>query len=312
MLHTISFVTTSMERCARVAHRARAVPAALERIQNRLRAAFAALLPIVLLLAPALRLGAADDFPLRVKYAQEVPISTDDLAAAYDQAIIVDVRADLENRVLSVAKAIHLPLADITEANLLKIRPKDDPRSMVFYCNGITCEKSYKATDLAMGFGFKNCKVYDSGVLTWAKSHPEKALFFGKTLTADDLAQTIISDDDFHAKCVKTADFLAHAKLAGALVIDVRASADRDAFPIQLPGIITCPLDDLDKRIIATDAELSGHTLYILDNVGKEVVWLQYELEHAGLTSYWFLSGGVRQWRADGFRGDGSHDEAQK
>jgi rhodanese-related sulfurtransferase len=267
------------------------------------------LLPLLLLtLAPLGLLAAADDaFPLRSTYQQENPISTEELLQVYDNAIIVDVRADLEHRVLCVQKAVHLPLADITEAALTALRPKQDPRPLVFYCNGITCEKSYKATALAIGFGFANCRVYDAGVLTWAKAHPEKALFFGQPITAQDLAQTIISSDEFKTKCVKTADFLSHAQLAGALVIDVRSPADRASFPIALPGILLSPLDDLDKLILAKDPGLSGKTLYILDNVGKEVTWLQYELEHEGISSYWFLAGGVRQWKADGYAGDGSH-----
>jgi rhodanese-related sulfurtransferase len=250
--------------------------------------------------------AAPDAFPMRATYGQDQPIDTGHLAAAYDRAVIVDVRSAFENHVLAIDKAVNLPLGQCTADALAALRPKQDARPLVFYCNGTTCEKSYKATALAMAAGFANCFVYDSGIFAWADAHPEHTTFFGAVLPPGELKQTIISHDDFAAKCVKSADFLAHARLQGTLVIDVRTAEDRAGFPLTLPGILLCPLDDLSKRIDAKDPALTGKTLYIIDNVGKEVVWLQYVLERAGITSYWFLAGGVRQWRADGLSGDGT------
>jgi hypothetical protein len=34
--------------------------------------------------------------------------------------------------------------------------------------------------------------------------------------------------------------------------------------------------------------------------VGKQIIWAKYYLDQQGAKDYFFLRGGVRQWRADG------------
>ena len=41
-------------------------------------------------------------------------------------------------------------------------------------------------------------------------------------------------------------------------------------------------------------AKRNGKTLLIYDAVGKQVRWLMYSLERAGVKNYWFMKGGAK------------------
>ena len=121
----------------------------------------------------------ATEFPLRTKYPMASPIETGELNGIFDSAIIIDARAVAEYNVIRMIGAKNILLSKMQEKDLLAVRSKDDSRPIVFYCNGITCSKSYKATRKAVGWGFKNVRCYDAGIFNWAQAHPEKTEFFG-------------------------------------------------------------------------------------------------------------------------------------
>jgi rhodanese-related sulfurtransferase len=233
--------------------------------------------------------SAADEFPLREKYPEVKVLSTEDLAAKYDDTIIVDVRSTMEFDVAHVAKAAHVSISKATFASdLEKVRSKDGATPIAFYCNGHTCAKSYKAAKKAQDAGFANVYAFDAGIFDWIMAQPEKATLMGKTPAAQ---ESIISKSDLKKRMLPYAEFEAKAKEDNSMVIDVRDPFQREMIP-SLPLLRNIPMDRMTQLL--GKKEFSNKQLLILDAVGKQVRWLQYHLEDNGYTNYYFLEGGVR------------------
>jgi rhodanese-related sulfurtransferase len=97
------------------------------------------------------------------------PISTDELMKTYDKAIIIDTRNEAEYDVVHIVGAKNVLVGKMKEADLLQLRPKQDKKPLVFYCNGITCAKSYKAAKMAVEGASRRSGV-DDGI--FARQRP--------------------------------------------------------------------------------------------------------------------------------------------
>lgn len=236
---------------------------------------------------------AAQDYPLRQKYPDEKFITTADLAAAGAEALIIDVRDQTEYSVLHIDGAKLLMVEKLKESDLLAVREKQGAKKLVFYCNGVTCEKSYKAAQMARLWGFQNTFVYDAGIFEWAKLQPEKCQFFGKALTKETVATSLISKDKFEAACLDPDAFKAKTADAAFKVFDVRDRTDRAAKQVKFRDDVGASLDEfvgfLEKGVVVPKEKV-----LLYDNVGKQVVWLQYYLDKYGIKEYYFLKGGVK------------------
>lgn len=240
----------------------------------------------------------ADEFPLRAKFSEVTPISGEALNEKYNDYTIVDARSAFEFDTIHIAKAINIPVASKSFDKLLAQKvAKDAP--VAFYCNGITCTKSYKAARKAASLGYTQARVYDAGIFTWIKTYPQRASLIGTT-PAD--PAHLISKADLQAKMVDFAGFQKIAKESGnTVLIDVRdpyqrtLASDRSK-KIDLPAIDglrprNIPLDRMGKML--KSGQMKDKTLLIYDAVGKQVRWLQYHLEGNGYGDYYFLNKGV-------------------
>ncbi len=113
----------------------------------------------------------------------------------------------------------------------------------------------------------------------------------------------LIPESEFKKVLVEPLTFIDMAKSGEYEVYDIRDSRERAEYPINLPNVRTATIDDL-QRLLKEDRFPKSHVLF-LDNVGRQVIWAQYYLERYGVTDYFFLSGGVRQWRASGLDSKG-------
>lgn len=247
----------------------------------------------------------AIEYPLRAKYSMVNPITTDELLAVYNKAIIVDARNAAEYNVIHMTGAANILVGKMTEAKLLKLRPKKDNRPLVFYCNGITCAKSYKASKKAIQWGFTTVRCYDPGIFAWAKAVAEKTEFFGKILGADELKAVLISKDRFKEALLPSKEFLSRSRSGEYTVIDIRDPNERSETKFHLRKMKVMSFDNMIKLINAKSKAVPTSNLLVLDNVGKQVRWLQYHLENAGIKNYYFLKGGIRQLIKDGFSSAG-------
>ena len=249
--------------------------------------------------------GAEEKFPLRAKHPKLSPIETKELASIFSDAVIVDARNKVEFDVVQMVGAHNILVGQMKEGDLLALRPKDDATPLIFYCNGTTCAKSYKAAEKATEWGFKNVRVYDEGIFAWAQAQPERTKFFGQKLNAKTVKSSLISKEQLAKVSVPTADFLALAANAKYAIFDIRDPNERTEQPIRLPKLKVMPMDTFVNLLEKKSKAIPTSSILILDNVGKQVDWIQYYLIKEGVTDYRFLKGGVLQWVKDGYSPEG-------
>lgn len=246
-------------------------------------------------------------FPLRGKYSQLAIIDTNTLAGIYDSALIIDARDSMEYNVLHMDKAQNIHQEKMSEGDLLAMRAKDDATPIIFYCNGTTCPKSYKAGEMAVRWGFKNIKVFDSGIFYWAKKHPEHTVFFGQALTPESMKTNIIPDEKFQSRLLSTKDFIAKANSGQFTVIDSRDYEEILETPIHIDKLRTMSIDMMAKLLLKKSWVMPRENILVFDSAAQQTRWLQYYFEKEEVKNYYFLQGGVRQWLADGYDNKGNH-----
>ncbi|MEW6348768.1 MAG: rhodanese-like domain-containing protein [Thermodesulfobacteriota bacterium] len=256
-------------------------------------------------LVPAF-VGAADDFPLRRKYPALEPIATNEFAALLTtgEAIAVDVRTEAEFDVIHVKGAVRIPhMLNDESFETLKAAAAKPHEYLVFYCNGVLCTKSYKAAEIAVLRGFKGVRVYDAGIFEWAEAFPAETVFFGEPMSAADAKEKLIPRQEFEKALVDTNTFITMARSGKYEIYDIRDPRERVEYSIDLPNKKEATLDQFRQLLDA--GKFPKSDVLLLDNVGKQVVWAQYYLKRFGVTNYFFLKGGVAQWRADGKNSQG-------
>lgn len=248
---------------------------------------FSPLAIICILLTTAAQ--ADSQYPLRAYYPDVPVISTKQLLTDYYSTLVVDIRSKFEYDVAHINRAILLPLTDDDFAlKLNKYRPKDDPKPIVFYCNGHACAKSYQAAQLAISLGFKNVYTYDSGIFDWIDAAPDKATLMGETPAR---ANRIISPEEFLKHQIGPDEFALLAQEKDTVIIDIRDPFQRHFVPkgLEIRNIPLDPLLDLVVSRIWTEKRL-----LFFDAVGKQVRWLQYFLESYDYYDYAFLEDGIQ------------------
>ena len=231
----------------------------------------------------------AEDFPYRKDFPGVSYISSQDLKAKNDkkETIIIDVRSKIEYDVMHIDKCLHISMAQATFVDEVGKLIKDNPKkTIVFYCNGTTCLKSYESVQKMTEAGYKNTVAYDGGIPEWSKLYPAETIVFGKVLT--DPGKQLISDSDFKKRLIDFETFKAKAANPKAIVVDIRDFIQNSG---KLPGLEnarTIPLDKFIPNFVAKKLE-QDKTLLIFDQVGKQVKWLMYYLRDNGYENYYFL-----------------------
>lgn len=231
------------------------------------------------------------EFPGREKFPEVKTYELAELFEQKDQVVIVDVRSAYEFETLRAKGAINIPVGSKSFGDeLRKLRASTD-KPIIFYCNGRTCFKSYKAARKAIYYKVDNCFSFDAGIFDWAKTHPDQAVLLGRSpINVNDL----ISKKTFKKKLLDPIKF-GEKVGENSLVLDVRDRFQREAvgfFPGKERRVGLDQKEKLEKFFAR--AKRSGKTLLIYDAVGKQVRWLMYSLERAGIRDYWFMKGGAK------------------
>ena len=241
-------------------------------------------------------LWAAEDFPLRDKYAAVglASIETAELAEALDAMTVIDARSPYEYETLHIENAHSVPLASPDfNATVLSLA-QEAGRPLVFYCNGVTCSVSYKAALKAKEAGVEAVRVYDAGVFAWAQAHPEHTVLLGEPLES---AERLIADEQFQAHLLAEEAFYARIEeSASPLIVDIRNKEQRQGVSLFQMRDRHVPLTTGNRELsgLVQAAMQAGQPMFFLDATGKQVRWLQYYLKAQGATDYWFLEGGAR------------------
>jgi len=239
---------------------------------------------------------ANDDFPGRIKYPHVPYIELDDLYKSLNSSIVIDARSNYEYETLRIKGAISIPLSLPSkkfEKKLLELRTANPDKKLVFYCNGHTCMKSYKATLRSIKFvGLNNVYAYDAGIFDWAKKHPDEAELLKQPLIDP---EKLISKADFKSHFIEAEKFIKTADSTVA-ILDIRERIERDGFYIFSGDEESISLNRNDEKKLNTylnNTKKNNKTLYVYDLVGKQVRWFQYYLEDKNIKKYYFMKGGA-------------------
>jgi len=237
---------------------------------------------------------AGQEFPGRIKYPHVPYIEIDELYKSLDNSVVIDARSVYEYQTLRIKNAISVPLSLSSkkfQSKMLQIRAENPTKKLVFYCNGHTCMKSYKAVRRSINYvGLKNVFAYDTGIFDWAKKYPAEAELLDKTLT--DPAQ-LISKSDFKEHLIDAEKFITTANKS-TTILDIRNRVERDGFYIFSGDEESIGLNKRNKLNKFLDkVSHDNKTLYVYDLVGKQVRWFQYHLEAKNIKNYYFMKGGA-------------------
>lgn len=237
------------------------------------------------------------EFPGRAIYADIPVISTEDLRANRDKYVVIDVRSSFEFDTIQVTNSLNLPLdnkefRDVVKELWTKVSAQGI-QGIVFYCNGKTCYKSYKAVQKANQAGVDKAFAYDAGIFDWAQANPDHAALLGKTPVD---TSRLISDEAFKAKCLPPQEFAKRVS-RNVAVLDIREPHQSGGLSLFTGFQRNISLQDLEKiRRFVQRASLRGKPILAYDNVGKQVRWLQYYFEELGVREYNFMCGGAKNF----------------
>ena len=248
---------------------------------------------ILLLVSTGLHSVFAEDFPGRKIYQNVEIYSTEQLAKSLNDVNVVDTRSRYEYDVLHINEAYHIALNSRDFITKLLALKNKNHKPIVFYCNGHTCYKSYKAVVKAKEAGLTKVFSYDAGIFDWATAHPDKTTMLGvspidptKLISKKALNKHMLSPSEFNQKAGNT-----------GVILDIREPRQRGLlalYPYRQENISL-----QEKKKLAQFLESikeSGKELFIYDQAGKQVRWLQYYIEASGIKNYYFLKGGAKAY----------------
>jgi rhodanese-related sulfurtransferase len=98
-----------------------------------------------------------------------ITISVLDAKKLFDQGVVfIDVRNPRYYAKAHIPNAFHADLKQgFSESILDGIVRKD--QKIVFYCSGVKCSRSYRASAKALGWGFSKVYYFRGGIAEWKK-----------------------------------------------------------------------------------------------------------------------------------------------
>ena len=248
----------------------------------------------------AMPLMADNEFPGRAEYPEIKLYQKADLLKDFDKVVVVDTRSSLEFDTLRIKGAVNIPVASKNFPERVKALRAENKKPIVFYCNGRSCYKSYKAAKLSLKNGVKNVFAYDAGVFEWAKTYPDHAVLLG---TSPMDPAKIIPKEQLTARFLAPKEFTEMARAtprSQSMILDVRDMYQRAGIGYFTGIEKWVSLDEQQKlNKYLQQAVAENRTLFIYDETGKQVRWLQYTLEHLNIKKYYFMTKGAKQFYKD-------------
>lgn len=236
-----------------------------------------------------------EDFPGRKTYRNVPYISANDLYKKKNKVLIIDTRSDYEYETLNIKGSINIPLSSLDFSKRIKKLYNEQKKTLVFYCNGHSCMKSYKAVIKTKRFTkIKDSLAFDAGIFDWIKLYPDHSVLLGKSpvKTTD-----LIPKEEFYKHLIKPVEFAKKAD-KNCLVLDVRDPAQRldKLFPGNQHSVSLNKSDQIKLNKYLNQSKREKKPLCIYDAVGKQVRWLQYHLKAKNISDYYFMEGGAKAY----------------
>ncbi len=251
-------------------------------------------LAAIMLLALPIAQAAKDEFPGRKIYPDVPTISVAELARRLNSVTVVDARTKYEYDTIHIAGSENILVSKTSFEDEVRALRERTKKPIVFYCNGHTCMKSYKAARRAMSAGIKDVYAFDSGIFDWTRANPKNAVLLGQSPVR---VSDLISKKDFKKRLLSPAEFQKRVTRSNVLVLDVRSRLQRAGaglFPFEEKFASLDNKEKLDRYL--NKAKREGKTVLAYDAVGKQVRWFEYYLRKKGIKNYYFMKKG-----ADGY-----------
>ncbi len=246
--------------------------------------------------------GAEDKlYPNRKFYPQLNYITTAQMLPAVSTAKynIIDARPGLAYKTLHIQGAVNISSSDKQfNEKLLKL-VNSNHKPIVFYCGGLACLKSYKASvkatnELAKKAIKRTVYTYDSGISAFAYSNPDWVLKNGKKISPEN-------------PLLDTKKIKSHAKDAAAffqlinndeeqqyVILDIRESQQKilhKLFMFKKETRISLLEPEKLMGFLNTQKE-AGNTIMIYGSVEKQIESLYPLVNTAGIKKWFYLEGG--------------------
>lgn len=248
------------------------------------------------LLATAFTAVAKDEFPGRKLFPDVKPMTIDELHKRFNEVIVVDARTKYEYDTIHISGSHNALVSKSNFESKIRELRQNSSKPIVFYCNGHTCFKSYKAARRAQNAGVSNVYAFDAGIFDWSRAHPDKAVLLGQSpIRISDL----ISKKDFKKRLLSAEIFQRRVTHSNVLVLDVRSRLQRAGaglFPFEEKFASLDNTEKLDRYI--NKARRENKTVLAYDAVGKQVRWFEYYLRKKGIKNYYFLKKGANGYYA--------------
>ena len=123
------------------------------------------LLTAVLMTAATATFAGKTEGPATVDGATTIDVN--EARKLFDAEVpFIDARKDKDWEAGRIPGAYHLDVKKaLTKESLGKIARKNEP--VVFYCNGIKCHRSSKASAMAVAWGYTDVKYFRTGFPAW-------------------------------------------------------------------------------------------------------------------------------------------------
>lgn len=240
-------------------------------------------------------------YPNRVFYPQLSYVSTQQMVTAVSAGKynIVDSRPILAFTTLHIKEAENFSVGD-KEFNekLMRLINKNN-KPVVFYCGGLACLKSYKASAKAInGLQKKQIKreilTYDSGITAFAQASPGWVLKNGKEISAENPLLDMKKIKK-HAKNVEDFTHLINTDENNQyMILDIREKKQRmlrKLFMFKKEKKLS--LLEPEKIIgFLNEIKSSGQTLMVYGSVEKQIETLYPLVKTSGIKTWFYLEGG--------------------
>ncbi|WP_163835313.1 rhodanese-like domain-containing protein [Spartinivicinus ruber] len=229
-------------------------------------------------------LYASESFPHRASYSDVKTIELDELYNKKNQCLVIDVRSKVEYDVIHIRNSLNISLSKINFSTLVENAHKKQNKScIVFYCNGHTCKKSYKAVRKMNPSKIYNLvSAFDAGIFAWANKYNNQTILLNKVLTDKN---KLISKHEYEKRLINKDQLNEKFYL-----IDIRDHYQRKEEKIPLKEFKRIPLSRI--RPLLKRRLIKDENLLFIDKVGKQNRWLHYYLKEYGYQNYSFLNGG--------------------
>lgn len=240
-------------------------------------------------------------YPNRKFYPQLNYISTEQMVSAVSNGTynVVDARPLLAFNTLHIKEAANFSASDkqFTEKLMTLINKNNKP--IAFYCGGLACLKSYKASvkaieELQKKEIKRDVYTYDSGISAFAQASPEWVLKNGKEVSADnpllDMAKL-----KKHAKNVQEfTQLVNNDEYDQYVILDVRERQQqmlRKLFMFKREKKLSI-LEPEKILEFLNEIKSSGKTLMVYGSVEKQIESVYQLVKTSGVKKWFYLEGG--------------------